>query len=281
MGTLGFIGLGIIIANLIVTIIGFSRPAFYERYLFHIGPIRSKKQFERFLTSGFLHANWMHLIFNMLSLYFFSDMLEAKVGWYNFLIIYFASLLVGSLFSFFLHRNEPNYRAVGASGAVSGVIFASIALFPGLQIYMFFIPMPSWLFAILYTIYSIYGIRSARSKIGHDAHLGGGIAGMLAAIAMFPNALIDNYLPILLVLVPSSIFILVIIKWPHLLFLKNPVKAVVKPQQTKYQTIDDKYNARKVAEQSEIDRILDKVSEKGMHSLTKKERATLDAYSSK
>ena len=115
-------------------------------------------------TSGFLHVNWMHLIFNMIALYFFSGSLELYLGPLRFLLIYFASLVGGDALSLFIHRNDSDYDSVGASAGVTGVIFASIALFPGMRIGLLFLPLaiPGWLFGLVYILYSIYGIRSRR-----------------------------------------------------------------------------------------------------------------------
>src|SRR5215831_13558473 len=190
MNTLGIISIVIIIANVIFSYRGFTHISFYEKYKFEVEKILLYRQYYRIISSGFLHVNWMHLIFNMLSLYFFSGGLEAFLGDFNYLLIYFSSLIGGSLLSLFIHRHHGDYTAVGASGAVNGVIFATIALFPTMNINLLFIPMPAWLFGILFVIFSIYGVRSRKDNIGHDAHLGGALIGMAIALALRPSALI-------------------------------------------------------------------------------------------
>src|SRR5689334_3800677 len=159
----------------------------------------------------------------MVSLYFFSTNLESYLGPFRFLLIYLASLVGGNLFSLFIHRNHGDYSAVGASGAVCGVIFASIALFPGFGIGFFFLPisLPGWIYSLGFVLFSIYGIKSRRDNIGHDAHLGGALIGMLVAILTNPLVVTENYLPILCIFVPSAIFIYIIIKKPGFLLVDN------------------------------------------------------------
>src|ERR1700740_2095542 len=124
MGTLGIISIAIIFINFFVSYRGFSDRAFFSKYSFVVENVLNYKQYWRLVTSGFLHVNWMHLIFNMISLYFFSGSLEAYIGPINFLIIYFVGLIGGNLLSLLIHRSSGDYSAVGASGAVSAVIFA-------------------------------------------------------------------------------------------------------------------------------------------------------------
>ena len=114
------------------------------------------------------------------------------------------------MLSLFIHRNQGDYDSVGASGAVTGIIFASIALFPGMHIGLLFIPIsiPAWLFGLVYVLYSIYGIRSGRNNIGHDAHLGGAMIGLIIAIIMQPSALVNNTWAIIIIAVPSLVFII-------------------------------------------------------------------------
>ena len=123
-------GLVIIAITAIFSYRGFNEPLFFEQYKFSVGAIRQKREYYRLISSGFLHADWMHFIFNMLSLYFFQGIVSAAFGAGGFLIIYFGSMLLGNAFSLFLYKDQPWYSAIGASGAVSGVIFAAIALNP-------------------------------------------------------------------------------------------------------------------------------------------------------
>ncbi|MBS1598885.1 MAG: rhomboid family intramembrane serine protease [Bacteroidetes bacterium] len=273
----GFIGLILIFANVLISYRGFTSEMFFARYEFEVEKVILYKDYKRLLTSGFLHVSWMHLIFNMFSLYAFSGLIEGSLGGIRFLIIYFASLIGGNLFSLVVHREHPDYVSVGASGAICGVMFASIALFPGVGMGLFFIPIsiPSWIFGIAFIGFSIYGIRSNKRNIGHEAHLGGALIGMIVAILMVPSALINNYIIILVIAVPSIIFIYLVITRPYLLLVDNFYFKTHKD----YYSIDHKYNEEKHNQQQEIDRILDKISKKGMSSLSKTEKETLKKYS--
>lgn len=277
MDDIGVVGLIIIVANFLVSYKGFKDFTFIDKYKFEVDKILVEKDYKRLVTSGFLHVNWMHLIFNMISLYAFSAALEFKVGSLFFAFIYFASLIAGNLFALFIHKSHGDYCAVGASGAVSGIIFASIALFPGLGIGFLILPIsiPSWLFGILYVGYSIYGIKSQRDNIGHEAHLGGALIGMLVAIVLYPSSIVKNYLPILLVLIPTVVFIYFIIKKPEFLLIDN---YFFKKKKQHYNT-EDKYNEQKVNKEKELNKLLDKINKKGMKSLTKKEKQKLEDFS--
>ncbi|HXL58821.1 MAG TPA: rhomboid family intramembrane serine protease [Chitinophagaceae bacterium] len=275
MGTLGLISIAIIIANVIVSYRGFSSHEFFARYSFEVEKILIYKDYKRLVTSGFLHVNWMHLIFNMFSLYIFSAGLESYIGSIYYLVIYFISLIGGNLFSLYIHRRHEAYSAVGASGAVCGIMFASIALFPDMRIGLFFLPIsfPAWMYGLAFVLYTIYGIKSRRDNVGYETHLGGALIGLLAAIAIQPSALIYNYIPILLIVIPSAIFIYFIIKNPAFLLINNTFKR-------KYtHTVEDRYNASKRNEEEEIDRILEKIHKRGMSSLTKEEKEKLKAFS--
>jgi membrane associated rhomboid family serine protease len=279
MTNIGIISIIIIVINFAISYKGFNDRIFFEKYKFEVDKILIEKEYYRVLTSGFLHVNWTHLIFNMISLYAFSELLELNVGRINFLVIYFGSLVAGDLFTLFLHKNHGDYNSVGASGAVSGVIFASIALFPGLGISFFILPIliPSWIYGLLYISYSIYGIKSKRDNIGHEAHLGGALIGMLIAIIFYPTSLTENYIPILIVFIPSIIFIYIIITKPHILYIDNYFFKT----QKKYYSIEHKYNEQKVNQQKEIDKLLDKISKKGIKSLNKNEKQKLEKYSNR
>ncbi len=274
---MGFISLILIVANFIVSYQGFRNSLFYNKYKFNVDAVLLYKDYKRLITSGFLHVNWMHLIFNMLALYFFSGSLELYLGPLRFLIIYFLSLIAGDLLSLLVHRHQGDYDSVGASAGVNGVIFASIALFPNMRIGLLFIPIgiPAWLFGLVYVLYSIYGIRSRKYNIGHDAHLGGALVGLLIAIIMQPSALINNTWAILIIMLPSVFFIYMIITRPYILLIDN----FFFNKHSNAITVDHKYNIEQVNKQKEIDRILEKIHKKGMKSLTQKEKQMLEDYS--
>jgi membrane associated rhomboid family serine protease len=275
----GIISLLLLILNVIFSIRGFNNPAFFDRYKFEVERILVYKEYIRLISSGFLHVNWFHLIFNTIALAAFSGMVESYLGSFQFLLVYFASLIGGDLLALFIHRNNGDYTAVGASGAICGVIFASIALFPGMNVGLFFLPisMPGWLFGLIFVLVSIYGIKSKRDNIGHEAHLGGALVGMLVGILFVPSALVNNWLTITIILVPTLVFIYLILTRPHILLVDN----YFFKQHPKYYNIDHAYNAEKVSKQKEIDRILEKISKSGIRSLSKKEKDALDEYSKK
>ncbi|MGB8193442.1 MAG: rhomboid family intramembrane serine protease [Chitinophagaceae bacterium] len=272
MELVGFISLLIIIITSLVSYKGLTNHAFYDKYSFGIDKVLVQKDYKVIVTSGFLHVSWLHLIFNMFSLYMFSQGLEGFLGPAKYLLIYFASMIGGNLFTLFVHRQHADYSAVGASGAVSGLIFASIAINPAFEIGLFGILfIPAWLYGVLFVAYSIYGIRSRKDNLGHEAHLAGALIGMITAIILFPQALMANYVTILLLLVPSLIFIFFIIRKPSFLLVDNQFF-----RSHEAHTIDDRYNIAKHNRQKEIDRILEKIHQKGMGSLSKKEKDFLN-----
>ncbi|NNM23481.1 MAG: rhomboid family intramembrane serine protease [Flavobacteriaceae bacterium] len=171
----------IIAVNVLISLKGFNDFSFFEKYKFNIAGIRRGEQL-RMLSSGFLHVDFTHLLFNMITLYFFADVVVLNVGVPRFILIYVLSLFVGNLLSFYLHKDEYHYSAVGASGAVMGIIYSAILFAPDSTIYF----MPAWLFGLLYLFYSIYGMRKRIGNIGHDAHFGGAIAGYLSTIIFAP-----------------------------------------------------------------------------------------------
>jgi membrane associated rhomboid family serine protease len=269
----------IIVVNTIVSYKGFTNNRFLEDYAFEVDRILVDRQYYRLVTSGFLHTGWLHLGFNLFSLYIFSGVVEMGLGPLNFLLIYFASLIGGGLLSLLIHRHHGNYSSVGASGAVCGVMFASVALFPQMRISLFPMPfsIPSWLYALLFVGFSIYGVRSQKDNIGHDAHLGGALVGMVLALVLHPAALAENYGTILLILVPAVVFVYIIITRPEVLFVDN----LFYKTQKDFYSVDHEWNVRRSDQQQEVDRILDKIGRSGMGSLSRKEKQTLRDYSKK
>jgi membrane associated rhomboid family serine protease len=275
---IGLIALILILINIVFTYKGLKYRDVFDQYSFDVDHILLYKDYKRLISSGFLHVSWMHLVFNMMSLFVFSTSMELFINGNAYLFIYFASLLGGSLFSLYIHRNHGDYSAVGASGAVSGIIFACIALDPGMSVGMFFVPVaiPGWLFGPCFVLYSVYGIHSKRDNIGHDAHLGGALVGMVAALITHPSSLLTNYVTILLITVPSVFFIYMIVTRPHLLLIDN---LFFKKHRGRIINIDHRYNADKAIQQQQIDAVLEKIHKKGINSLSKNERALLDRYS--
>lgn len=203
MGNLSLITIIIIAANIIFSMKGFKDFSFFEKYKFNIGGIRRREQV-RMISSGFLHVDEMHLFFNMFTLYIFANEVIDSLGQINFIIIYFGSLLVGNLLSFYFHKDEYHYSAVGASGAVTGVLYSAILLNPDMSLIMFFIPIPipAYIFGIGYLFYSIYGMKNRVGNIGHDAHFGGAIGGYIITLVMATWLFKENLLMVVLLAIP-------------------------------------------------------------------------------
>lgn len=178
-----------LVANVAISFFAFGNESFLRWGILHSGSIIRHKEYHRVLTSGFLHADPMHLLFNMVTLYFFGPVIEGVIGSQKFFIVYLAALIGGSLFALFRHRNDYNYSALGASGAVSGIVFAFCLFAPFAMIFVFFIPVPAILYAVLFMLYSLYGMGRNNDNIGHDAHLAGAIIGIVATILVEPRSL--------------------------------------------------------------------------------------------
>lgn len=172
--------------NILISFKGFKDRGFFERYSFKLGPAKAG-EYIRFLSSGFLHVDTTHLLVNMITFYFFANVVINQLGEIYFVIIYLGSLILGNLFSFFFHKDEPHYMAVGASGAVMGVLYSAILLQPNMMLgLMFIIPIPAYVFGIGYLLYSLYGMRKRTGNIGHDAHFGGAMGGYFLTLLMAP-----------------------------------------------------------------------------------------------
>ena len=180
----------------IISFIAFNNPAITEKYKFSVGAILQRKEYIRLLSAGFLHADIMHLVFNMLTLYFFAPIVIQGFGNIGFIIVYLGAILLGNFLSLYIYQKQPWYSAVGASGGVSGILFASIALIPDLDIYLFFIPIgiPGYIFGLVYFGYSVYMMLNPKphDNIGHAAHLGGAFLGLIYAVINAPDRAIHN-----------------------------------------------------------------------------------------
>jgi len=200
----------ILIAIIAVTILfslkGFNDLAFFRKFEFHIGSIRAGEQI-RMVSSGFLHGDMGHLFFNMFTLYMFAPVVINYFGSASFFLIYMASLVFGSLLTLWMHKNDYSYRAIGASGAVIGILYSAILIDPNMNLYLFFIPIPipAYLFGIGYLLYSIYGMKAKNDNIGHTAHFGGAIGGYLITLAKEPTMIVDNTFMVVLLAIPIII----------------------------------------------------------------------------
>ncbi|MEZ7498621.1 rhomboid family intramembrane serine protease [Flavobacterium sp. Arc3] len=197
--------IAIIVVTALVSWKGFNDQSFFRKYEFHMGSVRAGEQI-RLISSGFLHADIAHLAFNMITLYFFAPVVIGHLGSLSFLIIYFGSLIFGSLLTIMFHKDDYNYRAIGASGAVTGILYSAILLQPDMMLGIFFIiPMPAYLFGILYLLYSIYGMRAKNDNIGHTAHFGGAIGGYLITLISNPHLVVDHTFMVVLLTIPIII----------------------------------------------------------------------------
>lgn len=203
MGDLNLVTIIIIAANVIFSYKGFKDRSFFEKYKFNTAAVKRGEKI-RIVSSGFLHVDTGHLILNMLTLYFFADVVIASLGSTAFVIIYLASLLLGNLLSYYFHKDEYHYNAVGASGAVSGIIYAAILLYPDMSLYFFFIPIPipAYIFGIGYMLYSIYGMKNRIGNIGHDAHFGGAVGGYILTLIFVPEIFSTSLFMVVLLAIP-------------------------------------------------------------------------------
>jgi membrane associated rhomboid family serine protease len=188
-----YITLTIIIVTCIITLAGFRNGKVVDELIFWPPAINKNHQYYRFITCGLIHADYMHLIFNMLTLYFFGTFMEAhyqgELGlqkWY-YLALYIGALIVSNIPTYLKHRNDYNYRSLGASGAVSAVLFAFILLYPWQRIIVLVFPVPAIVYGVLFLIYSAYMSKKGGDNVNHDAHFYGALFGILFTIFVSPN----------------------------------------------------------------------------------------------
>lgn len=216
MGNLNIVTIIIIVVNVILSYRGYNDFAFFEKYKFNVGAILRGEKI-RMLSSGFLHTNPTHLFMNMFGLYLFANQVIGGVGEYGFVLVYFGSLIAGSLLSLFFNKNNYHYSAVGASGAVTGVLYSAILLGPELKYYFVFLParlgdidlgIKGYFLGIAYLLYTIYGMKRKTGNIGHDAHFGGATGGYIITLLLANWLLVDNFLITCLLAIPIIVLIL-------------------------------------------------------------------------
>lgn len=194
------ITISIIIVTAIISFTAFNNDKITNDLIFWPPMISEKKQYYRFITSGLIHADIMHLAFNMFALYSFSkalivngisleDFFILKVGKIGFIVFYVLGIILSEVPSYIRNRNNYQYRSLGASGAVTAVIFSSILFNPWSVIGVFFIPMPAIVFAVLYVGFTIYMDKRGGDNTNHSAHLWGAIYGVLATISIEPRVI--------------------------------------------------------------------------------------------
>lgn len=175
--------LGLLILIFLLSSKAFKDSIFFNRLKFNVGAVENGEYY-RLFTAGFIHVDQQHLLFNCLTLYFFGDNLVYGLGIVNAVVLYVVSLLIGNVFAFLFHRQNPYYSAVGASGAIMGVVYSAILIFPEMRLGFFFfpIPIPAYIFGVGYLIYTLLGMKRQLDGIGHTAHLGGAIGGIICTI---------------------------------------------------------------------------------------------------
>lgn len=177
----------------------FSNTAWYTKLVFSPYIIIREKQWYRFLSSAWIHADFMHLAFNLFVLYGFGNFLESvfvlwfsELGMVYYLFLFLGSVVVAGIPSYVKHKDNPAYAAIGASGGVSGVLFANIILQPFNNLYLFgAIPIPGILFGVAYLWYSHHMGKKGADNIGHDAHIWGALGGMAIIIVLKPSVLVN------------------------------------------------------------------------------------------
>lgn len=196
----------IIALTVLISIKGFKDHSFFNKYKFNISSVKNGEKYRMF-SSAFLHVDFNHLFFNLFTLLVFSNQILNELGGLYYIIIYIVSLYFGNYYTYKQYKNNGFYSAVGASGAVSGIVYSAILLFPEMKlVFIFFpIPLPSYIFGIGYILYSIYGMKKLNDNIGHSAHLGGAISGIIITIIIKPSIIVSQTWLILLLILPFII----------------------------------------------------------------------------
>ena len=174
-----------------VSWLAFDRPRLLDRLILWPPAIDRNKQYDRLLTHGFIHADWQHLLFNMITLFFFGRVAEqvigSMIGPVGFLLFYLSAIVIAILPTYLRHRHDTRYRSLGASGAVSAVLFAFILVQPWSLIFVFFLPVPAIVYGAFFVGYSIWMDRQGGDNTNHNAHLSGAIYGVLFMLLMEPR----------------------------------------------------------------------------------------------
>jgi membrane associated rhomboid family serine protease len=187
--------------TVVVSMYAFNQPEIMKKLILNPYVVKSRGEYYRFLTSGFLHKDHMHLIFNMITLYFFGQIIETvffaifgSKGAIYYVLLYLLAIVVSDIPSYFKYRHSPGYNSLGASGGVSAIVFAFILFLPleDISIY-FFIPIKGFILGILYLIYSYYQGRKGGDNINHDAHLYGALFGLIYCVVMYPPS-VQNFI---------------------------------------------------------------------------------------
>ena len=181
----------LIAVTVLVSWLAFDRPRLLDRLILWPPAIDRQKQYDRLLTHGFIHADWQHLLFNMITLFFFGRIAEqvigSMIGPIGFLLFYLSAIVIAILPTYLQHRHDARYRSLGASGGVSAVLFAFILVQPWSLIFVFFLPVPAIVYGAFFVGYSIWMDRQGSDNTNHNAHLSGAIYGVLFMLLMEPR----------------------------------------------------------------------------------------------
>jgi len=180
--------IGILLATIVFTSYrALKNPLLFNRLKFNVNAVQNGEYY-RLLTAGFIHVDYNHLFFNGFTLFIFGGNALYGLGSVNFIILYLISLLLGNGLAYYYHKSNPYYTAVGASGAIMGIVYSSILMFPDMQLAIIFfpIPFPAYIFGVGYLIYTLFGIKSQNDGIGHTAHFGGAIGGIICTLVFDP-----------------------------------------------------------------------------------------------
>ena len=185
----------IFLVTIVISVLAFSSESMLGKLMLHPYSVYRGQKVYTIITSGFIHKDWTHLIFNMVSYFFFAFRLETYLGHWQFGLLYMASLVFSDMSSIVKHKDDYWYHSLGASGAISAVIFSGILFDPRSSMYIMFLPIPiaSWLFGILYLVYCWYASKQSHDAINHDAHFFGAISGIFITIILY-HQIIPHFL---------------------------------------------------------------------------------------
>lgn len=185
----------ILVFTIVTSIYAFNDHGLYGKFMLHPYSVYRRHKIYTLFTSGLIHADWMHLIFNMITLFSFGRPLEASIGSWQVAVIYFAGLILSDIPTVIKHKNDLWYNSLGASGAISAILFCAILYSPFTTMYIMPIPFPIWaiVFGPLYLIYCVYASKQSRDNINHDAHFFGALTGLIVTVLIVPEV-IPNFL---------------------------------------------------------------------------------------